>query len=146
WKFQHPEGPREINELHVPAGRPVKITVTSEDVIHSLFFPSFRTKIDAIPGRYMDLWFEATTPGTYHIFCAEYCGTNHSGMIGSVIVMEETAYQSWWSAPATRALCTGLAGRGTAGPCWGKPLTCGRRCGRCVWAMWTATAGRSWSC
>lgn len=95
WKFQHPEGPREINELHVPAGRPVKITVTSEDVIHSLFFPSFRTKIDAIPGRYMDLWFEATTPGTYHIFCAEYCGTNHSGMIGSVIVMEETAYQSW---------------------------------------------------
>jgi cytochrome c oxidase subunit 2 len=95
WKFQHPEGRREINELHVPMGRPVKVTVTSEDVLHSLYFPSFRTKIDAIPGRYMELWFEATKAGTYHIFCAEYCGTNHSGMIGSVHVMEPEAYQSW---------------------------------------------------
>ena len=95
WKFQHLEGQREINELHVPVGRPVKITVTSEDVIHSLYFPAFRTKIDAIPGRYQELWFEATRPGTYRMFCAEYCGTNHSGMIGSVIVMEPAAYQSW---------------------------------------------------
>jgi cytochrome c oxidase subunit 2 len=95
WKFQHLEGQREINELHVPMGRPIKITVTSEDVLHSLYFPSFRTKIDAIPGRYQELWFEATKPGTYHIFCAEYCGTNHSGMIGSVHVLEPTAYQSW---------------------------------------------------
>jgi cytochrome c oxidase subunit 2 len=95
WKFQHVEGQREINELHVPVGRPIKITVTSEDVLHSLYFPSFRTKIDAIPGRYMELWFEAEKVGTYHIFCAEYCGTNHSGMIGSVTVMEPTAYQSW---------------------------------------------------
>ena len=86
WKFQHLEGQREINELHVPVGRRIKITVTSEDVLHSLYFPAFRTKIDAIPGRYMELWFEATNPGTYHIFCAEYCGTNHSGMIGSVTV------------------------------------------------------------
>jgi cytochrome c oxidase subunit II len=95
WKFQHLEGQREINELHIPVGRPIKITVTSEDVLHSLYFPSFRTKIDAIPGRYMELWFEATKVGTYHIFCAEYCGTNHSGMIGSVTVMEPVAYQSW---------------------------------------------------
>jgi len=95
WKFQHLEGQREINELHVPLGRPIKITVTSEDVLHSLYFPAFRTKIDAIPGRYMELWFEATKVGTYHIFCAEYCGTNHSGMIGSVTVMEPAAYQSW---------------------------------------------------
>ncbi len=95
WKFQHLEGQREINELHVPTGRPIKITVTSEDVLHSLFFPAFRTKIDAIPGRYMEMWFEATKPGTYHIFCAEYCGTNHSGMIGSVTVMEPPAYQTW---------------------------------------------------
>jgi cytochrome c oxidase subunit 2 len=95
WKFQHLEGQREINELHVPTGRPVKVTVTSEDVLHSLYFPAFRTKIDAIPGRYTELWFEATTPGTYHIFCAEYCGTNHSGMIGSVVVLEPSAYQSW---------------------------------------------------
>ena len=95
WKFQHLEGQREINELHIPAGRPIKITVASEDVLHSLYFPSFRTKIDAIPGRYTELWFEATKVGTYHIFCAEYCGTNHSGMIGSVTVMEPAAYQSW---------------------------------------------------
>jgi cytochrome c oxidase subunit 2 len=95
WKFQHLEGQREINELHVPVGRAVKVTITSEDVIHSLYFPSFRAKIDAIPGRYTQLWFEATTPGTYHIFCAEYCGTNHSGMIGSVVVMEPAVYQAW---------------------------------------------------
>ncbi len=95
WKFQHLEGQREINELHVPAGRPIKVTVTSEDVIHSLYFPSFRTKIDAIPGRYQTLWFEPSKVGRYHIFCAEYCGTKHSGMIGSVYVMEPAAYQNW---------------------------------------------------
>ena len=95
WKFQHLEGQREINELHVPAGRPIKVTISSEDVIHSLYFPSFRTKIDAIPGRYTELWFEADTKGTYHIFCAEYCGTNHSGMIGNVIVMDPVEYQAW---------------------------------------------------
>jgi cytochrome c oxidase subunit II len=97
WKFQHVEGQREINELHVPVGRAVKVTITSEDVIHSLYFPSFRTKMDAVPGRYSQLWFEATKVGTYHIFCAEYCGTNHSGMIGNVVVMEPAAYQAWLS-------------------------------------------------
>ena len=95
WKFQHLEGQREINELHIPAGRPVKITISSEDVLHSLYFPAFRTKMDAIPGRYTELWFEAQKPGTYHIFCAEYCGTNHSGMIGNVTVLEPAQYQAW---------------------------------------------------
>ena len=95
WKFQHQEGQREINELHIPSGRPVKITISSEDVLHSLYFPAFRTKMDAIPGRYTELWFEAQTPGVYHIFCTEYCGTNHSGMIGSVTVLEPAAYQAW---------------------------------------------------
>jgi len=95
WKFQHLEGQREINELHVPAGRPIKITISSEDVLHSLFFPAFRTKMDAIPGRYTELWFEAEKPGEYHIFCTEYCGTNHAGMIGTVTVMEPTQYQAW---------------------------------------------------
>ncbi len=95
WKFQHLEGQREINELHIPAGRSVKITISSEDVLHSLFFPAFRTKMDAIPGRYTELWFDAQTPGSYHIFCAEYCGTNHSGMIGTVTVMEPAQYQAW---------------------------------------------------
>jgi cytochrome c oxidase subunit II len=95
WKFQHAGGQREINELHVPVGRPIKVLVTSEDVLHDLYFPSFRTKIDAIPGRYQTMWFEATKPGRYHIFCAEYCGTKHSGMIGTVIVMEPQQYQDW---------------------------------------------------
>ncbi|HJU41949.1 MAG TPA: cytochrome c oxidase subunit II [Vicinamibacterales bacterium] len=95
WKFQHQEGQREINELHVPAGRPIKVTISSEDVLHSLYFPAFRTKMDAIPGRYTYLWFEAQKPGTYQIFCTEYCGTNHSGMIGSVTVLEPAAYQAW---------------------------------------------------
>ncbi|MEO8682864.1 MAG: cytochrome c oxidase subunit II [Vicinamibacterales bacterium] len=97
WKFQHLEGQREINELHIPAGKPIKVTISSEDVLHSLYFPSFRTKIDAIPGRYTELWFEASTPGRYHIFCAEYCGTNHSGMIGTVIVMPANEFQAWLS-------------------------------------------------
>jgi len=95
WKFQHPTGQREINSLHVPVGRPVKITMASEDVIHSLWFPSFRVKMDVLPNRFRTMWFEATKTGSYHIFCAEYCGTKHSGMIGTVVVMEPTEYQRW---------------------------------------------------
>src|SRR5687768_9932481 len=97
WKFQHIDGRSEINELHVPLGRPVKVTFTSEDVLHSLYFPSFRTKADAIPGRYSSVWFTATKVGEYHIFCAEYCGTRHSGMIGRVVVMDPADYQAWLS-------------------------------------------------
>lgn len=97
WKFQHIDGQREINELHVPIGRAVKVTMTSEDVIHSLYFPSFRVKADVIPGRYSSVWFNATKAGEYHLFCAEYCGTKHSGMIGKVIVMEPAQYQAWLS-------------------------------------------------
>ena len=97
WRFQHLDGKGEINELHVPVGRAVKVTFTSEDVLHSLYFPAFRTKADAIPGRYSSVWFNATDVGEYHIFCAEYCGTNHSGMIGRVVVMEPAAYQAWLS-------------------------------------------------
>ena len=95
WKFQHPEGHREINTLHVPVGKKIRLTMTSEDVIHSLFIPAFRIKQDVLPGRYTALWFEATKPGTYHLFCAEYCGSEHSRMIGSVYVMEQDAYQDW---------------------------------------------------
>jgi cytochrome c oxidase subunit 2 len=97
WKFQHIDGKGEINELHVPVGRPVRVTFTSEDVLHSLYFPTFRTKADAIPGRYSSVWFTPTKVGEYHIFCAEYCGTRHSGMIGRVTVMEPAAYQAWLS-------------------------------------------------
>ncbi len=95
WKFQHLSGPREINELHVPVGLPVKVLMTSQDVIHSLFVPAFRVKQDVLPGRYTQLWFQATTPGTYHLFCAEYCGTLHSGMIGQVVAMEPADFQRW---------------------------------------------------
>jgi cytochrome c oxidase subunit 2 len=95
WKVQHPEGRREINELHVPENTPIKITLTSQDVIHSFYIPALRIKQDAVPGQYRTLWFQATRPGTYHLFCAEYCGTNHSKMIGSVFVMEENEYQAW---------------------------------------------------
>ena len=95
WKFQHPSGQREINTLHVPVGRPIRITMASEDVLHSLYFPTFRTKADTLPNRYRTMWFEATKTGKFHIFCAEYCGTLHSGMIGWVHVMEPTEYQRW---------------------------------------------------
>ena len=95
WKVQHMGGQREINELHVPVGRPVKLIMGSEDVLHSYYIPAFRVKADVIPGRYNTLWFQATTPGRYHLFCAEYCGTRHSGMIGNVIAMEPAAYQAW---------------------------------------------------
>jgi cytochrome c oxidase subunit 2 len=97
WKFQHLDGQREINELHVPVGRPVKLIMTSEDVIHDVFVPAFRVKADVIPGRYTSIWFNPTKRGRYHLFCAEYCGTRHSGMVGEVVVMDPTAYQTWLS-------------------------------------------------
>jgi len=95
WKMQHINGHREINELHVPVGKPVRLTMTSEDVLHSFFIPAFRIKADVVPGSYSKMWFEATKPGKYHLFCAEYCGTKHSGMIGSIIVMEQREYDAW---------------------------------------------------
>ncbi len=102
WKFQHTTGQREINELHVPLGSKVKLTMTTEDTLHSLYIPAFRTKTDVVPGRYTMLWFEATKPGRYHIFCAEYCGTNHSGMIGWVEVMSQTDFDNWLSGNANQ--------------------------------------------
>lgn len=95
WKFQHPGGQREINELHVPVGRPVRVTLISQDVLHSFYVPAFRTQMEAIPGRYTTTWFEPTKPGTYHLFCNEYCGTKHSGMVGDVIAMEPGDYEQW---------------------------------------------------
>src|SRR6201984_307535 len=97
WKLEHAEGQREINELHVPVGRDVKMIMTSQDVIHSFYVPAFRIKQDVLPGRYTTAWFRATRPGTYHLFCAEYCGTQHSGMIGQVVALEPGQYASWLS-------------------------------------------------
>jgi cytochrome c oxidase subunit 2 len=100
WKFQHLDGQREINELHVPVDRAVKLIMTSEDVIHDVFVPAFRVKADVLPGRYTHIWFQATRPGRYHLFCAEYCGTRHSGMIGEIVVMDPSEYQTWLSGGA----------------------------------------------
>jgi cytochrome c oxidase subunit II len=132
WKLQHATGQREINELHVPVGRKVKLIMTTEDVIHDFFVPAFRTKADVVPGRYTTMWFEATKAGRYHLFCAEYCGMNHSGMIGTVIVMEPRDFDNWLAGntgtttPAAAgqqlyqtlgcASCHGANGEGGRGP------------------------------
>src|SRR2546426_1245077 len=97
WKFQHATGQREINELHVPVGRKVKLIMTTEDAIHDVFIPAFRIKADVVPGKYTTEWFEATKPGRYHLFCAEYCGMNHSLMGGWVVVMDPTEFNNWLS-------------------------------------------------
>jgi cytochrome c oxidase subunit 2 len=104
WKLEHAEGQREINELHVPVGRDVKLIMTSQDVIHSFYIPAFRIKQDVLPGRYTVEWFRATKPGTYHLFCAEYCGTQHSGMVGSIVVMEPAQYEAWMNGGSTGPL------------------------------------------
>jgi len=101
WKFEHQGGQREINALHVPIGRDVKMIMSSQDVIHSFYVPAFRIKQDVLPGRYTTTWFHPTKVGTYHLFCAEYCGTQHSGMVGEVVVMEPAAYQAWLTAGGT---------------------------------------------
>ena len=142
WKIQHTTGQREINELHVPTGRKIKLVMTSEDVIHSFYIPAFRIKTDVLPGRYMVQWFEATKPGKYHLFCAEYCGMNHSGMIGSIIVMDPTDFDNWLSGNANQqppavagqqlyqslgcVSCHGANGEGGRGPAltglFGRPV------------------------
>jgi cytochrome c oxidase subunit II len=104
WKLEHAEGQREINELHVPVGRDVKLIMTSQDVIHSFFIPEFRMKQDVLPGRYTVAWFRATKPGTYHLFCSQYCGTQHSGMIGDIVVQEPAQYEAWMSGGSTGPL------------------------------------------
>jgi cytochrome c oxidase subunit II len=102
WHLQHPNGIRENNELHVPLGRPIKLTMISQDVIHSFFIPAFRIKRDVIPGLYSTVWFTPTKTGKYHLFCAEYCGTQHSEMTGSVYVMEPAEFQKWLASGGQR--------------------------------------------
>ncbi len=102
WKMQHPGGQREINELHVPIGRSVRLRMTSQDVIHSFFVPAFRLKQDVLPGRTTFAWFAATRAGRYHLFCSQYCGTSHSAMVGWVEAMPPADYQRWLSDNAGR--------------------------------------------
>ena len=106
WKLQHMEGQREINELHIPVGQAIKLTMTSEDVIHDFFVPAFRTKADVLPGRYTTTWFKPIKPGKYHLFCSQYCGTNHYAMIGWVYVMEPQDYQAWLSGGTSGSLAS----------------------------------------
>ncbi len=121
WKLQHPGGQREINELHIVVGRPVKLIMTSEDVIHSFYVPAFRTKQDVLPDRYTMEWFTPTKAGTYHLFCAEYCGMDHSRMGGWIHVMEPAAYSQW--------LAEGTAGESLAAA--GARLFMARGCSGC---------------
>src|SRR3984885_1350398 len=95
WKAEHPGGQHEINSLHVPINQPIQITLISQDVFHSFSIPAFRVKREAIPGRYTTVWFNATQVGTYHLFCTQYCGTQHSGMIGDVTVLTAKDYKKW---------------------------------------------------
>ncbi|MBV9563462.1 MAG: cytochrome c oxidase subunit II [Bradyrhizobium sp.] len=95
WKVQHNGGQSEINALHIPVDRPIRVVMASQDVIHSFFIPALRLKHDVVPGRYQDIEITAHVPGHYHLFCAEYCGTEHSGMTGEIVVMEAADYAAW---------------------------------------------------
>ena len=129
WKFQHPDGQREIDRLHVPVGRPVELVMISQDVIHSFFVPEFRLHMDLLPGRYTSVWFEATEPGVYDLFCSEYCGTGHSQMRGKVVAMEPTQFQQWLEEGAEGSMAQ--QGRG---------LFYKYRCISCHSARWDARA------
>lgn len=107
WKAEHPGGQREINTLHVPIGRPVRLTIVSQDVMHSFSIPAFRIKREALPGRYTTVWFEATETGAFHLFCTQYCGTNHASMIGRVVTMTPEEYEKWLATDAGDSLAAG---------------------------------------
>lgn len=116
WKVEHPDGRREINELHIPVGEPVRIVLISQDVIHSFFIPEFRIKQDVLPTRYTTLWFTAYTPGKFSLLCAEYCGAEHSQMRGTIISLEPAEFQRWLSpAPSMSAPVPGTPGTPQAG-------------------------------
>jgi len=110
WKVQQPTGLREINELHVPVGRNVKLILASEDVIHDFSVPAFRVKMDVVPGHYNTMWFRPTKPGRYHFFCQQYCGTNHALMGGWVTVMEPMDYAAWLSGSSDATANPAVAG------------------------------------
>lgn len=113
WHVQHPNGIRENNQLHIPAGRPVKLTMISQDVIHSFYVPAFRIKRDVLPGKYSTVWFTPTKPGSYHLFCAEYCGTQHSRMVGTVYVLEPAEYERWLASGGEMRVGEAASGAGT---------------------------------
>jgi cytochrome c oxidase subunit 2 len=111
WKTELAGGQEEINTLHVPTGRAVKLTMTSQDVIHSFYVPAFRVKADVLPGRYTTLWFTATQPGEYPLYCAQYCGTDHAAMTGQVVAMAPGDYANWLNTGATAFQSPAAQGR-----------------------------------
>jgi cytochrome c oxidase subunit 2 len=135
WKIEHPNGRREINELHVPRGQSIKLKMTSEDVVHSFFIPAMRVKNDVVPGRYTTMWFNADSVGTYHLFCTQYCGTEHSRMVGRVIVMEPMEYERWLN---------GEPGPGTSSVASGEDLFTSKQCSTCHRSDSTARAPMLW--
>jgi len=136
WKIEHPSGKREINELHVPRGQAVKLRMTSEDVIHSFYVPAMRVKADVIPGKYTMLWFKPDTVGTYHLFCSQYCGAEHSHMVGRVVVMEPTDYELF---------IAGAGGTGgTSSVASGEELFVTKSCNTCHRPDTTARAPMLW--
>jgi len=136
WKIEHPDGKREINELHVPINVPIKITLTSEDVIHNFAVPAMRVKADVVPGRYTTLWFEADRLGTFHLFCSQYCGAEHSKMTGKVVVMEPTEYEKWLASGGASTVQTTVA--------TGEQLFAAKACNTCHRADSTARAPMLW--
>lgn len=137
WKFAYPDGPNAIGTLHVPANRPVRLLMTSRDVIHSFFVPDFRIKMDVLPGRYTEAWFEATKPGRYQVLCAEYCGTWHSQMWGEVVVMPPAEFDEWL-AEQRRGLADRADSGGDDGPSfhgsiveYGKKVAMAQGCLKC---------------
>ena len=129
WEFQYPDGRRLTNELVVPKGKPVKLIMTSQDVLHSFFVPNFRIKQDVVPGTFMTLWFEATQLGDHPIYCAEYCGTGHSMMLGKVRVMEPDAFEEWQVMPIAAAATTAVATQNPAEA--GKAIYAAKGCNAC---------------
>jgi cytochrome c oxidase subunit 2 len=113
WKIEHPGGQREIDQLHIPIDRNIVLTLTSQDVIHDFDVPAFRIKHDVLPGRYVRMWFKATKPGTYHLFCGQYCGDFHSQMIGSVIAMTDVDYEAWLQNAGTQGTPETLIAEGS---------------------------------
>ena len=144
WKFSYPDGPRSIDTLRVPEGRPVRLLLTSRDVIHSFFVPAMRVKQDAIPGRYTETWFQATKPGVYPINCAEYCGLNHSTMIGRVVVLKAAEYESWLTDARAVTYATRADAEETSMAKQGERLALEKGCGRCHTVDGTNHLGPTW--
>ncbi len=124
WSFDYPNGASSVNELVVPEGKPVKLLMSSKDVIHSFFVPSFRVKMDVVPNRYTVTWFEAKGVGTHDLFCTEYCGTGHSDMIGTVRVLSEREFNTWLEESSGPA-------EGEPLDAYGKKLYTSRACNTC---------------